>query len=282
MAYVVTGYWNEGYTNTESSAELTSHLQSINPSAVIELFQLELNAAQHGVDQTYYFSGPETGGNNGITFGGQIYTLLPIEADGFAYSGQGSLPRPTLRASNVFNTITALVATLPNGLEGAKVTRIRTLARYVDDINFPSEAGFIVTQSGDNLITQGGDLLTGIESIGNPYGTADSTATFPLEIYYVDRKSVENRNIVEFELASAFDLAGVRAPKRQCIGRCQWVYRSAECGYTGTDYFDLNNNPVSNASEDACSKRQSSCEARFGENVELPFGGYPGVGTYYA
>ena len=86
MAYVVTGYWNEGYTNTESSSELTSHLQSINPSAVIELFQLELNAAQHGVDQTYYFSGPETGGNNGITFGGQIYTLLPIEADGFAYS----------------------------------------------------------------------------------------------------------------------------------------------------------------------------------------------------
>lgn len=282
MAYVVTGYWNEGYTNTESSAELTSYLQSINPSAVIELFQLELNAAQHGVDKTYYFSGPETGGNNGITFGGQIYTLLPIEADGFAYSGQGSLPRPTLRASNVFNTITALVATLPNGLEGAKVTRIRTLARYIDDINFPTEAGFIVTQSGDNLITQGGDLLTGIESIGNPYGTPDSTATFPLEIYYVDRKSVENRNIVEFELASAFDLAGVRAPKRQCIGRCQWVYRSAECGYTGTDYFDLNNNPVSNASEDVCSKRQSSCEARFGENVELPFGGYPGVGTYYA
>jgi phage-related protein len=282
MAYVVTGYWNEGYTNTESSSELTSHLQSINPSAVIELFQLELNAAQHGVDQTYYFSGPEVGGNNGITFGGQTYTLLPIEADGFAYSGQGSLPRPTLRASNVFNTITALVSTLPNGLEGAKVTRIRTLARYIDDINFPSETEFIVTQSGDNLTTQSGDVFVGIESIGNPYGTPDPTATFPLEIYYVDRKSVENRNIVEFELASAFDLAGVRAPKRQCIGRCQWVYRSAECGYTGTDYFDLNNNPVSNASEDACSKRQSSCEARFGENTELPFGGYPGVGTYYA
>jgi phage-related protein len=145
MAYVVTGYWNEGYTNTESSSELTSHLQSINPSAVIELFQLELNAAQHGVDQTYYFSGPEVGGNNGITFGGQI----------------------TLRASNVFNTITALVSTLPNGLEGAKVTRIRTLARYIDNINFPSETEFIVTQSGDNLTTQSGDVFVGIESIGN-------------------------------------------------------------------------------------------------------------------
>ena len=259
MAYVVTGYWSEGYTNTESSAALTSNLQSINPSAVIELFQLELNATQHGVDQTYYFSGPEQFGNNGITFGGQLYTLLPLEAEGFAYTGQGSLPRPTLKVSNVFSTITALLATLPNGLEGAKVTRLRTLARYIDDINFPSESEFIITQSGDTLATQSGDLLIGIESIGNPYGTPDSTALFPSEVYYVDRKSIENRNIVEFELASAFDLAGVRAPKRQCIGRCQWVYRSAECGYTGTDYFDLNNNPVGNASEDVCSKRQSSC-----------------------
>ena len=282
MAYVVTGYWNEGYTNTESSAALTSHLQSINPSAVIELFQLELNATQHGVDQTYYFSGPEQFGNNGITFGGQLYTLLPIEAEGFAYSGQGSLPRPTLKVSNIFSTITALIATLPNGLEGAKVTRLRTLARYLDDINFPSQEQYIVTQGGATLATQDGDLFVGIESINNPFGEPDATALFPKEIYYVDRKSIENRNIIEFELASAFDLAGVRAPKRQCIGRCQWVYRSAECGYTGTDFFDLNNQPVGTAAEDVCGKRQSSCEARFGENTELPFGGYPGVGTYYA
>jgi phage-related protein len=32
-----------------------SELQSAAPSAVIELFQLELNAAQHGVNETYYF-----------------------------------------------------------------------------------------------------------------------------------------------------------------------------------------------------------------------------------
>jgi lambda family phage minor tail protein L len=117
---------------------------------------------------------------------------------------------------------------------------------------------------------------------GNPYGTPDPTALFPAEIYYVDRKSTENRNLVEFELASAFDLAGVRAPKRQCISRCQWVYRSAECGYTGTNYFDANDNFVADSFEDVCGKKQSSCEARFGENNELPFGGYPGIGTFFA
>ena len=133
MAYVVSGYWDVGYTDTESSAAITGELQGINPTAVIELFQLELNADQHGVNQTYYFhNGTKQNSGNNLVFGGTTYIALPIEADGFAYSGQGSLPRPTLRVSNILSTITALLATLPNGLEGAKVTRLRTLARYID------------------------------------------------------------------------------------------------------------------------------------------------------
>lgn len=283
MAYVVSGYWDVGYTDTESSAAITGELQGINPTAIIELFHLELNANQHGVNQTYYFhNGTRQNSGNNLVFGGTTYTALPIEADGFAYSGQGSLPRPTLRVSNILSTITALLATLPNGLEGAKVTRLRTLARYIDDANFLTALSPLATQGGDILTAQNGDILVGVSEVGNPYGTPDATALFPLEVYYVDRKSTENRNLVEFELASAFDLAGVRAPKRQCISRCQWVYRSAECGYTGTDYFDANDNPVVNTSQDVCGKKQSSCEARFGENNELPFGGYPGIGTFFA
>jgi phage-related protein len=33
--------------------------------------------------------------------------------------------------------------------------------------------------------------------------TEDTSAEFPREIYYIDRKSAENREIVEFELASS-------------------------------------------------------------------------------
>ncbi len=268
MAYVVTGYWNAGYDDQQSSADITSQLQGIAPTEIIELFQLELNADQHGVNQTYYFDGGRQNDGQGVTFGGQLYTAIPMEADGFAYNGQGSLPRPTLRVSNLFSTITALIATLPSGLEGAKVTRIRTLARYIDNVNFASGT--------------------------NPHGTPDSTAIFPKEIYYVDRKSAENRNLIEFELASAFDLAGVRAPKRQCISRCQWVYKSVECGYDPTvgpgkvvdgvtfTRFNANDEGVTADADDVCGKRQSSCECRFGENNELPFGGYPGIGTFFA
>jgi lambda family phage minor tail protein L len=101
-------------------------------------------------------------------------------------------------------------------------------------------------------------------------------------VYFVDRKSAENRDVVEFELASAFDMAGVRAPKRQCITRCQWVYRSAECSYSGTNYFNASDVAVGNASEDVCGKRVDSCKARFGQNAELPHGGFVGIGSYFA
>jgi lambda family phage minor tail protein L len=115
----------------------------------------------------------------------------------------------------------------------------------------------------------------------NPYGTPDPTASFPAEVYYIDRKSAETRDVVEFELAAAFDLVGVRAPKRQCISNiCQWVYRSAECSYTGTAYF-TENDVATTVSNDVCGKRLSSCKARFGSTAQLPFGSYPGVGTYF-
>ena len=216
-----------------------SELQKIAPSAVIELFQLELNAAQHGVNETYYFHAGVNGNNaDDIVWDGQAYLAFPIEATEFEYTGTGSLPRPKLRISNINGTITGIILTLPNGLEGAKVTRIRTLARYLDAANFPGGV--------------------------NP--SADNTAEFPREIYYIDRKASENRDLIEFELAAAFDLVGVRAPKRQCVSNvCQWTYRGTECGYAGNAYFNFNDVPVAAIGQDVCGKRLRSCELRFSQ-----------------
>lgn len=231
--------------------------QTLTPGSIIEMFQLQLNAAQHTVDETYYFhSGTNMNGNGELVWDGQNYLRFPVQADGFEYNGQGSLPRPKIRVSNITGAITTILLGLPNGLEGAKVTRVRTLVRYIDAVNF-------------------------IDSI-NPFGTPDPTAEFPREIYYIDRKSAENRDFVEFELAASFDLVGVRAPKRQCIGNiCQWRYRSTECSYTGTNYFDLGDEPVATLAEDECGKRLSSCQVRFGETAELPYGSFPGVGANF-
>lgn len=235
-----------------------SDLQAVAPSAIIELFVLELNVLQHGAADTYRFhAGTSLNANGELVWAGNSYMRFPVEAEGFEYSGNGQLPRPKIRVSNILGTITAILVALPNGLEGAKLTRIRTLARYLDAVNFPGNV--------------------------NPYGTPDPTAALPAEVFYIDRKTVESRDAVEFELASAFDLAGVRIPKRQCISNiCQWEYRSTECGYVGSNYFDENDASVGSIGLDVCGKRLSSCKVRFGQNAELPYGGFPGIGTFFA
>jgi lambda family phage minor tail protein L len=178
-----------------SSTAIVSNLQNINPSAIIELFTLQLDNSLHGATTVYRFhNGSSLKDNGEIVWAGNTYQRFPIQAEGFQY-GKGQLPRPTLTVSNALGTITAILlsvnaTTTGNDLTGATVTRIRTLARFIDAVNFPSNV--------------------------NPYGTPDATAEFPQEIYKIDRKSTENREIVQFELASVFDLAGIRAPKRQC------------------------------------------------------------------
>ena len=178
-----------------SSSAIVSNLQNTNPSAIIELFTLQLDNSLHGATTIYRFhAGSSLKDNGEIVWAGNSYQRFPIQAEGFAFR-QGQLPRPTLTVSNALGTITAILlsvntTTAGNDLTGATVTRIRTLARFLDAVNFP------------------GDI--------NPYGTPDNTAEFPQEIYKIDRKSAENRDIVSFELAAVFDIAGIRAPQRQC------------------------------------------------------------------
>jgi lambda family phage minor tail protein L len=195
-------------------------LSVLEPNAIIELFQLHLDATLHGSSDIYYFhNGVNAAVTGNVVWNGQSYVRLPLEATGFDYSSSGSLPRPKLAVSNIGSSITALLLqvnliTTGNDLGGAKVVRIRTLKKYLD-----GEAG------------------------------ADPHAKFPDEIWYVDRKSNENRAVVEFELASKFDLVGVMLPRRQVIANvCQWVYRGGECGYTGPPVADADDNYLQGSS----------------------------------
>lgn len=191
-----------------------SELQKINPSNIVELFQLQLDTTIHGANTTYYFhNGVNENNNSNLIFNNVEYTKMPIEATGFEFNGK-QLPRPRLRISNILGTFTTILLTLPQGLEGAKVTRIRTLQRYIDNTNFIG--GEILLENGSNLLLENGSAID-MESGINPFGTPDPTATFPDEVYFIDRKSTENRDIIEFELAASFDLNGVRLPKRQVL-----------------------------------------------------------------
>ena len=186
-----------------TTAPVFSDIQKINPSAIIELFKLELKEGLNyqtgnptGVSTIYRFHGGSNLDANGeIVWNSESYLRFPVEATGFAYQ-KGQLPRPTLTISNMGSPsissvlLLANAFTVGNDLTGAKVTRIRTMVKFIDAANFSGAT--------------------------NPFGTPDPDAEFPREIYYIDRKSAENREVVQFELAAVFDLAGIRAPKRQC------------------------------------------------------------------
>jgi lambda family phage minor tail protein L len=231
-------------------ASAYEELAKLNPSAIIELFELHLDNTLHGSTDVYRFhAGANAAIDGNVVFNGNTYTRIPVKADGFEFTNTGTLPRPTLTISNLDGTMTTLLllvnaTTAGNDLGGAEVRRIRTLKKFLD-----GEA------------------------------TADPNAKFPDERWYVDRKANESRDSVTFELASKFDLAGQKLPKRQIVANvCQWVYRSSECSYTGSNYFDVNGNSVPSLSEDVCGKRVASCKLRFGNTAQLPFGSFPGAG----
>jgi len=309
----------------------TSALQEINPGSIIELFTIELNTALHGSNTIYRFhNGANMNANGEVVWAGNSYLRFPIECTGFEFGSTGTLPRPRISISNIFGTITAIMqdintTTVGNDLNGAKFTRIRTLARFLDAVNFAPEtvtststttvadpadgetvtytvtvhnpgsgnifringvnnpvitmkrgSTYIFNQShssnvghplriksdagGQQTTTNTGTLGTDAtvtyqpvyptapndlryyctvhgNGMGNtitmnnpntiqqqttsssttqtnPYGTPDPTAEFPQEIYFLDRKITENRNLVTWEAQSALDLVNVKLPAR--------------------------------------------------------------------
>ena len=232
-------------------SSIYEELAVLTPDTVIELFSLHLDPTLHGSsDITRWHNGCNADVTGNIIFNGETYFRQPVSADGFEVSSTGSLPRPTLRVSNASLTLTALMilvnATTPgNDLGGAEVRRLRTLKKFLDG-----------------------------ESTADPY------ATWPEEKWFIDRKASETQDAVVYELASKFDLAGMKIPKRQLVNNiCQWEYRSSECSYSGSNYWDVNDDSVGALSQDRCGKRLSSFKLRFGANAELPFGSFPGAGT---
>jgi lambda family phage minor tail protein L len=243
IGYIDQGYFLPGYL----AEDLSSEVQKLAPSAIVELFEVDTTSL--GGELIRFHAGTN-GLMQRIVWQGNEYEPFPVKVSGFELSANGQLPRPKLMVANVTGIITTLVLQYQD-LIGAKVTRKRTLAKYLDAVNFPGSV--------------------------NP--TADPDAAFPNDSYFIDRKSTETRDAVEFELAASIDLQGVMLPRRQIIQNvCSWRYRGTECGYAGTNYFDAGDVAVANLSQDVCGKRLSSCKIRFGQTQPLPFGGFPAAG----
>ena len=184
-----------------------AELNKINPSSVIELYELELTVGLHiptgnpnNLDTVFRFHAGANLNNFGqIKFNNNLYQRVAVQIEGFEDTGKGTVPRPTLTFSNLggitkdgtvmtMSDFLAIVnlTTPGNDLLDAKVTRLMPLASALDNDNFVGD---------------------------NPFGTP-STDRLQDRIYFIDRKSVENRQVVQFELVSVLDMQNKRIPAR--------------------------------------------------------------------
>lgn len=218
----------------------------LSQSAPVELWELDLTDLGGTVHR---FANQTNELGQAIVWQGQAYAPLPIEATGFERRSTGPFPRPRVQASNVLGTLGQLIRDFDN-LRGATLVRRRTLARFLDAVNFAA---------------------------GN--ADADPLAEFAPELWMVDQCVGRNRLTVQWELRNPLDFDGVMLPARTVQPNyCPWVYRSSDCGYTGPPVAKADDSPTALMGEDRCSKRLSGCKLRFPNNQPLPFGGFPGVG----
>jgi lambda family phage minor tail protein L len=225
---------------------IAADVQSLTPGSLVELFELDATALG-GSLMRFHAGANELNGD--VVWNGNAYTRFPITTSGFEWSGKGTMPRPKVSVANVTSVISALCLQFSD-LVNAKLTRKRTFVKYLDAVNFAA---------------------------GN--AGADPTAHIPDEIWFVDRKSGENKIFVEFELSPAWDVQGIQLPRRQVIQNvCSWTYKGPECSWTPGAFFDVNDVATTNSVLDVCGKRICSCKCRFGVYAPLPYGGFPSAG----
>lgn len=113
--------------------------------------------------------------------------------------------------------------------------------------------------------------------------TTDVTVALDDEVYFINRKTNENRVQVDYELSSSLDVQGIKLPRRQILQNiCAWTYKGAECGYAGPAVADTLDQPILapatvsiNNLPDSCSKSIDGCKMRFAGTI-IPYGGFPG------
>ena len=217
--------------------------------AIIEMFEIDLQHLELGV---FRFSSTNTG-DGVVMFDGFEYPPAPIAADGFAWDGVGTMPRPRLNVVAKDLYFLNLVVDADD-LVGSPVRRIKTFRKYLDDGTVPG---------------------TGV--------------SFPIDEFVIEKKSSQTRHALVFELSMMLDQQGTQVPRLMvlrdtCVHRFRyWIgnryqYKQVSCPYTGTSMFKSNGEVTLDPSEDACGKRISDCKLRFGDDAVLPRMAFPGVG----
>lgn len=215
---------NTQQANT-SILNLSSESSLLNPSSLITLFEIDVSdlGFQAGIiSQTEIQLQTNTKFNfhnninlttNSIFWQGIEYVAAPIQATDFEMNIKGETPVPKLSMTvadegiPLMSLLKERLLQFGSDIAGAKVTRIRTYARFLDTVNFVNNTPPL-----------------------NFY--PDPNSELPRDIYYIDRKSQENKNFIEYELSTLFDVESIKLPGRLVSeDSCQFLYRGEGCLY---------------------------------------------------
>lgn len=237
--------------------------RSFEVGTLITLYEIDLTAQGGG---TYYFTNNVFVERVPIKFASHDYVQMPISMEDINVDSQSGPAQPRLAIALAGGPVGALMQSYKD-LRGAVIRRKKTFAEFLD--LKPNGSG---------------------GTMANP--SADALAVIGVEMYIVDRKLSSEPAMAEFQLVAPTDQEGVQLPlrivrKRWCDATYRWYNPATTnfeyeppvdggCPYTGTAYFDANDNACVKAL-DKCSKQGSGCLKRFGSAAALPMQAMPGI-----
>lgn len=186
--------------------KISRDLIDIEPTAILEFYQLYFDTANQ--PETYFAFHPCSLGINGpIILNGVEYLPVAVEVEDFETNIYNKIARPRIRVGNNGLVVSNLLRQY-NDFKNGKVVRKKIFIKYIDDANFDGNV--------------------------NPFGVADPNSEISSELFVISQKLQENKNLVEFELTTPFDLENFEIPGRLVLGRyCYWQYRGMGCNYFG-------------------------------------------------
>lgn len=216
------------------SNEFKLDLAKLEQNALIELFEVDLRGLKDsdGMNgELYRFYAGKNVRAQPIVWQGKNYDPFGVKANGFEMSGQGPSNRPTLALANVNGFLTALCDRFEQCLGGI-VRRRLVYMHYLDAVNFKD---------------------------GNKQADPTQEA---LSYFVIEQLSTLKRDVAQFTLALPSETDNALIGARMITTTCSWLYRSAECGYTGEAVADEKDRPTADLKKDKCSGLLTGCQMR--------------------
>lgn len=175
-----------------------------------------------------------------MTWLGDQYSFVGIRTDGMELSGDGSVNAPTLEVSDNID-----------GVQGA----VSAMCRLYNNLHNAKLTIFFTTLEAYQL----------------------GLMQYKVQLWWITQKTLGTASSVTFALDMPANHNRKTIPTRIIDDICAWAkrgeYRGADCGYTGTKFFDEHGNPVDSIALDSCGGMCEDCSKRFGAGAALPFGG---------